>query len=151
MARVLANGEMELAQFPYSGGVTDSFRSLLYLEKLQNGVKSWAGPEAIGQYLTAETKGRLIQSMKSFLASRSLQSTEVFGRRYTLEALIARILRNIRQQAKAQFATRIQSAVVGRPVYFVGAESDADNAYALSRLESALRQITMNPRSTATS
>jgi hypothetical chaperone protein len=101
------------------GGLTDAYRSLLYLEQeREKGIKvtkSWTGPEGIERYLAAETKGRLIQSLKSFLTSRTLQGTEVFGRRVTLEDLIARILRDLREKAELQFGTAIRSAVVGRP------------------------------------
>ena len=102
-----------------------------------NTLKSWTGPEAIEQYLSADTKGRLIQSLKSFLSSRNLQSTEVFGRRYSLEDLIARILRDLREMAEHQFGINIKSAVVGRPVHFVGAEKAEDDIYAEGRLRSA--------------
>jgi hypothetical chaperone protein len=132
---------VELARFPYLGGVTDAYRSLLYLQQLKEGgvtsLKSWTGPEAIEQYLSADVKGRLIQSLKSFLSSRSLLSTEVFGRRYTLEDLIAKILKDLREKTELQFGIEIRSAVVGRPVHFVGAESHEDDSYAEGRLRSA--------------
>ena len=54
-----------------------------------NALKSWTGPEGIEHYLSAETKG----SLKSFLSSRTLRGMEVFGRRHTLEDLIAKMLR----------------------------------------------------------
>ena len=70
---------------------TDVYRSLLYLEQVKergaSRIKSWSGPTAIEEYLSAETKGRLVQSLKSFLTSRSLKSTDVFGRRMTIEEL----------------------------------------------------------------
>ncbi|MGC2475854.1 MAG: Hsp70 family protein [Candidatus Sulfotelmatobacter sp.] len=136
-----SSDEVQLAQFPYLGGLTDAYRSLLYLQQVkENGVKilkSWTGPEGIEQYLAADVKGRLIQSLKSFLSSRSLQSTEVFGRRLTLEDLIARILRDLRKNAEHQFGISIRSAVVGRPVHFVGAENEEGDTYAESRLRSA--------------
>jgi hypothetical chaperone protein len=135
------SGEVQLAQFPYLGGFTDAYRSLLYLQQAKergvNTLKSWTGPEAIEQYLSADTKGRLIQSLKSFLSSRNLHSTEIFGRRHTIEDLIARILRDLREKAEHQFGARITSAVVGRPVHFVGAENAEDDAYAESRLRTA--------------
>src|SRR5579863_6900371 len=140
------SGEVRLAQFPYLGSLTDSYRSLLYLQQTKvgdanslksNTLKSWTGPEGIEQYLLAEVKGRLIQSLKSFLSSRNLHSTEVFGRRYTIEELIAKILRDLREKAEHQFGVRIKAAVVGRPVHFVGAESQEDDAYAEGRLRSA--------------
>src|ERR1700727_2744850 len=77
--------KIELARFPLLGGTTESYRSLLYLENVRkdgkNSLASWTGPTGIEHYLSRETPGRLIQSLKSFLTSRTLQSTEVFGRR----------------------------------------------------------------------
>jgi hypothetical chaperone protein len=124
-----------LAQFPFSGGVTEAYRSLLYIEPKE----SWTGPEGIDRYLSAENRGRLIQSLKSFLSSRMLLSTDVYGRRRSLEELHARILRDIREKAQHQFHVEIGSVTVGRPVRFVGAETDADNQYAQDRLREAFR------------
>jgi len=135
------SGEVQLAQFPYLDSLTDSYRSLLYLQQTKvggaNTLKSWTGPEGIEQYLSADVKGRLIQSLKSFLSSRNLHSTEVFGRRHTIEDLIARILRDLREKAEHQFGIKIRSAVVGRPVHFVGAENQEDDIYAEARLRLA--------------
>jgi len=134
--------EVQLAKFSYLGGVTDAYRSLLYLQQVKEGgvntLKSWTGPEGIEHYLSADVKGRLIQSLKSFLSSRNLHSTEVFGRRYTLEDLIARILRDLREKAEHQFGIEIRSAVIGRPVHFVGAENQENDHYAEGRLRLAL-------------
>ena len=141
VARTTDTGEIELAQFPYASGLTDAYRSLLYLEEVRERsarvVKSWSGPEGIERYLAAEIKGRLIQSLKSFLSSRSLRSTDVFGRMRTMEDLVGRIVRDLREKAERQFGIDIRSAVVGRPVTFVGAESEVDNAWAQGRLEQA--------------
>ncbi len=141
IARVSGDGEVELALFPYSGGETASYRSLLYLEPVKErgraGVRAWSGPAAIEEYLAAETKGRLIQSLKSFLSSRTLKNTEVFGRRMSVEELIARILRDLREKAEARFGEKIERAVVGRPVQFVGAHKPEDNDWAEARLREA--------------
>lgn len=141
IAWVDGSDEVQLAKFPYLGSLTDSYRSLLYLQQVKEGgvntLKSWTGPEGIEHYLSAETTGRLIQSLKSYLSSRNLQSTEVFGRRYTLEDLIARILRDLREKAEHQFGIKIRSAVIGRPVHFSGAEKEEDDSYAEGRLKSA--------------
>jgi hypothetical chaperone protein len=143
IARVDPSSGIALATFPFAGGFTDSYRSLLYLEQIRQQnkllIKSWTGPEGIEHYLEAEHRGRLIQSMKSFLSSRSLQTTEVFGRRRTLEDLIACVLGDLRQKAEKQFGTSVREAVVGRPVHFVGAETDEDDCYAQERLEKAFR------------
>jgi len=141
VARATDTGEVELAQFPIAAGFTDAYRSLLYLEELRERnrkvVQSWSGPEGIERYLAAETKGRLIQSLKSFLSSRTLRSTDVFGRMRTMEDLVGRILRDLREKAERRFGIEIRTATVGRPVTFVGAENEADNAWAQARLEQA--------------
>ena len=141
VACVAPSGEVELVRFTHGTGLTDAYRSLLYLEQVRERntkvVKSWSGPEGIERYLAADTKGRLVQSLKSFLTSRNLQSTDVFGRRRTIEELIARILRDLREKAEHRFDMQIRSAMVGRPVNFIGAESEDDNLYAQGRLGAA--------------
>ncbi|MEO8593748.1 MAG: Hsp70 family protein [Candidatus Solibacter sp.] len=141
LARLDAAGEIALARFPAARDFTEAYRSILYLEQLrERGVrhlKSWSGPAAIEQYLAAETKGRLIQSLKSFLTSRSLTSTDVFGRPMKLEELIARILRDLREKAEAQFGGPARTVVAGRPVRFVGAEKPEDDTFAEDRLREA--------------
>ncbi len=129
--------------FPFLDDETESYRSLLYLEKIRdqgkNRLASWTGPAGIEHYLARESAGRLIQSLKSFLSSRALLSTEVFGVRITIEELIARILRDLREAAERHFGHPITSAVAGRPVCFVGASSEADNTYAEGRLRAAFK------------
>jgi hypothetical chaperone protein len=139
VARANGTGEIELAQFPNAGGVTEAYRSLLYLDKVAARIKSWSGPTAIEEYLAADTKGRLVQSLKSFLTSRTLKTTDVFGRRMSIEELIARILRDLREKAEAQFGAPIRTAVVGRPVRFVGADKEEDNSFAQERLAAAFK------------
>ena len=141
IAWVNGSGDVQLARFADMGLPTNSYRSLLYLELVKeravSKLKSWSGPDGIDHYLSADGSGRLMQSLKSFLSSHSLQTTEVFGRRHKLEWLIARILRDLREKAESQFGVEISSAVVGRPVQFVGAETDDDNRYAEHRLTEA--------------
>jgi len=143
VALTRANGAVDLAVFPFEGALTDAYRSLLYLEQEKlhgrNVLKSWSGPRGIERYLDADDKGRLIQSLKSFLTSRTLKGTEIFGRSHTVEELVSRIIRDLKEQAEAQFGVEIRSAVVGRPVHFVGAETDDDNRYAEGRLREAFR------------
>jgi hypothetical chaperone protein len=141
IARVDEQGRVHLAQFPASATLTTAYRSLLYLEqsktKTRTQLHSWSGPEGIARYLNAEPKGRLIQSLKSYLSSRTLTGTEVFGRRQLLEDLVARILGDLRRHAETLFGQSITSATVGRPVHFVGAENDTDDAFAAERLREA--------------
>ena len=137
------DGAVELVQFPTATTPTESFRSVLYLEQSKSGIASFTGPSAIQQYLEAEHPGRLIQSLKSYLPSRSLTGTEVFGRRYTLEDLISRILTDLRlrtEQTLAAPLTPDTPITVGRPVRFVSAETEEDDAFATERLRSAFTQ-----------
>ena len=140
---IIAKGNLELVSFPSLAGLTQSYRSVLYLEQIKQGtrkqLKSYTGPSAIEHYLAAETPGRLIQSLKSYLPSRSLTGTEVFGRRYTLEELIARILTDLRLAIERHLGEPVRQATIGRPVRFVSAETDEDDAFAVSRLEKALK------------
>jgi len=138
----LATGDsVQLVNFPSGGGSTESFRSVLYLEQHKKAerrhIQSWTGPAAIERYLEAEHKGRLIQSLKSYLSSRLLTGTEVLGRHYTLEDLISRMLCDLRLHAERQFGIPVREAMVGRPVRFAGAEKEEDDAYASSRLRHA--------------
>ena len=148
VARVLPDGMVELVRYSDRSA---SFRSLLYLEQLRQGprrlTQSFTGPVAIDRYVnrhafayTGDTEGRLIQSLKSYLPVASLTGTEIFGRRYTLDDLIARILTDLRLAAEQQFGHRITHATVGRPVRFVGAETVEAETIALARLTSAYRQ-----------
>ncbi len=135
------DGSVELISFPAASGATESFRSVLYLEQQKqtgrNVVKSYTGPRAIEHYLEAEHKGRLIQSLKTYLTSRTLTGTEVFGRRYAIEDLISRMLTDLRVRAEEQSGRPIRRATVGRPVRFVGAETAEDDAFAVERLRGA--------------
>ena len=125
-----------------AGTETQSFRSVLYFEqyKTAEGHKrahSLTGPAAIEHYLQTDEKGRLVQSLKSHLSSRTLTGTEVFGRRYKLEELISRMLSDLRKHTVGQFGKQIRYAMVGRPVRFVGAETGEDQEFAVARLRAA--------------
>ena len=133
---------VRLARFPFLGAETPSFRSVLYFEqfKTQAGTKrthSLTGPAAIERYLEADEKGRLIQSLKSHLPNRQLTGTEIFGRCHKLEDILSRLIGDLRKQAESQFQRPIRRAVVGRPVQFVGAETEEDNKFAEARLREA--------------
>src|SRR5580704_3717342 len=137
-----AEGRLRLSSFASGQLTTPSFRSVLYFEQAHStaGPKrthAYTGPQAIDHYLRAEEKGRWVQSLKSHLSSRTLTGTEVFGRRYKLEELISRILADLRKHTSSQFGKPVRYAMVGRPVRFVGAETEEDQEFAVSRLRAA--------------
>ena len=136
------DSEVHFASFLSLGAQVESFRSVLYLEQFRTGIGHrrthvLTGHAAIERYLQAEEKGRLVQSLKSHLSSGSLTGTEVFGRRYKLEDLIARMLGDLRKHSAAQFERPLRYAMVGRPVRFVGSETPEDDDFAISRLREA--------------
>ncbi len=143
-----ADGTVQFVDFPAAGSTTRSSRSVLYLQK-RLGARAkpasvWTGPEAIERYLEADNfeddlQGRLIQSLKSYLAARTFTGTEIFGRHYRLEDLVGKLLIDLQQHASSAFGFNVTRAVVGRPVAFVGAENNQDNAFAQERLHAAFQ------------
>jgi len=134
-------GSDRQARLATFGGGSGAFRSILYFPFKERGsqqkTETQAGPDAINLYLDADTKGRLIVSIKSYLASSLFTSTSINGRNYTLEDLVAIILRRLRMAVMEQFETSASRVVLGRPVRFAGADTEADEALALRRLQAA--------------
>jgi hypothetical chaperone protein len=137
---------LRIARFRASGGsTTEAYRSVLYFEPPVKGPRgkkqahAFAGPLAIEQYLESENKGRLIQSIKSFATSRVFSATNVFGRLYSFEELVALIVKRLLEEAEEQFGPiRDLPVTVGRPVRFAGAAKEADETFALDRIRKAL-------------
>ena len=132
-----------LAHFTDGNKTTTKFRSVLYFPAINKGhargsIRTIAGPEAINSYVESDTKGRLVVSIKSYLASELFTSTSIYGRSYTLEDLISIIIKNLRNGVIEQFGFPATKAVVGRPVHFAGDTGKSGEALALTRLKSAL-------------
>ena len=132
----------EALLFRASHGSSNTYRSVLYFEPKN---PAYSGPSAIERYLSADDKGRLIQSLKSFLADRLFTATDVFGRHYTIEDLIAIILRDLWREAEATLGLLSGPVVVGRPVRFSHAKTEADNEFALDRLTRSLEKAGIGP------
>ena len=63
-------------------------------------------------------QGRLLQSIKTGLRSDSYKGTNIFGKYYTIQELIALVLCHVRTQAERTLQTEVRQAVLGRPVQF---------------------------------
>jgi hypothetical chaperone protein len=144
LALLNPDGSNSTARF----GTQDVFRSVLcfWAEEYGRGVaqgsrlRHEAGPAAIEAYLDDPLDSRLIMSMKTYLAQRSFSETTIFGRRFTLEALIATFLRSFLAAAKVDPAgLRI---VAGRPVRFAGERTDDD--FGEVRLRAAFAEAGMD-------
>jgi hypothetical chaperone protein len=140
-ALALSDGSLvRLAIFPFMESVVETFRSVLlfFTPGKRSTPRPLAGPKAVEAYLEPHEGGRLIQSLKSFAANSTFTQTLINGRGYTLPELIGLFLRILRTEAEEQFGPLGNHAVVGRPVRFVGAETQEDEDRALTRLRRAL-------------
>ena len=134
---------VNVVRYEMDGEFTETFRSVLYFfhphDPDARHRRAVAGPAAIGTYLTANPKGRLLQSLKSFLASAAFTRTSLYRSTYTLEDLIAIIVRQLKTAAEAEFGEIGDAVVVaGRPVRFSEAKNATDDARALGRLRRAI-------------
>jgi hypothetical chaperone protein len=82
------------------------------------------------------TPGRMLRSLKSALSSDHA-GTDVFGRVYTLEELIASYLQVLRECVEAEAGDPVEGVVLGRPVNFVDSGTEMDNQRAEDRLRRA--------------
>jgi hypothetical chaperone protein len=110
------------------------FRSVLFFPEEGSFL---AGAEAIAAYLDL-SEGRFLQSLKSFLPVKSFRATALKGRAYSLETLIALILRRVREAAERQVGGPVNRVTLGRPARF-GEEPELD-AYAELRLRRAAEE-----------
>ncbi|MCA9674445.1 MAG: Hsp70 family protein [Kofleriaceae bacterium] len=125
---------VELVSLPGPGGApAPTWRTVLFFDPAERTVV--AGAAAIEAYLDTEGDGRLIQSIKSYLASAAFSKTSIFGRTWSIEELIAAYLVALRKAGGVDLGRR---AVVGRPVRYWGAETADDDARAVGRMRRAL-------------
>jgi hypothetical chaperone protein len=113
-------------------GGASHWRTVLFFEP---GGGLTAGAPAIARYVETGGDGRLVQSIKSHLASSTFSRTTIFGRRWQLDDMIAAYLHQIRAAAPFPLGSR---AVIGRPVRYWGADGADDDARAVTRMRDAL-------------
>jgi hypothetical chaperone protein len=110
-------------------------RSVLYFTEES---EIFAGHEAVNHYVNEGAAGRFMQSIKTFLPNRSFESTEVFGKKYGIDDLVAIILRKIKAKGEAHVGRPVDSVVMGRQVVF--SEDPEKDALAQTRLAAAARK-----------
>lgn len=146
-------GIARLVPLAHAGKAHTTFRSILYFdeeERDRNGrPHAFAGPAAMEAYLEGGAEGRLIQSVKSWLANPNFASTSIFNSRFTLENLIGFIVARMVDASEEGEALASQMlanpVVVGRPARFVrnslGTPDSEHDELAVSRLREALHGI----------
>ncbi|QOX78227.1 Hsp70 family protein [Trichlorobacter lovleyi] len=129
------NGTVEVVAVDGTDRSGELMRSVLYFNE-DNEI--FAGNEAVRQYVGDGAAGRFMQSIKTFLPNTSFDSTEIFGRRYAIDDLVAIILRQIKARGEAHLGCPVERVVLGRPVLF--STDPAKDAVAEQRLEKAARK-----------
>ncbi len=148
LALLHPDGSTTTARF----GAQDVFRSVLcfWAESYGRGTAQQSGGQgsrlrheagwaAIEAYLDDPLDSPLIMSMKTYLAQRSFVETSIFGRRRTLETLIATFLRSF--LAAAGVTPDGVRVIAGRPVRFAGERTD--DAFGEARLRAAFAEAGM--------
>jgi hypothetical chaperone protein len=108
-------------------------RSLVQLEMTFAGIGTVK--RDVFALVDANRPGRLFQSIKTALRDASYTTTDVFGTPWTLEELVATLLREIRQRVEDVTGEPITSMTIGRPVHY--APSAEGDATALRRMRAA--------------
>ena len=134
-------GKTRTLVYPSAQGPLSTFRSILcYVSEEGDALASinrvYCGAAAITAFLQQADDARLIQSVKTFLSSRSFAKSNILGREYTLEDIVADFLRGLVKAAQwPEGIVDLSCAVtVGRPVKFAGGGGAAGEALAESRL-----------------
>lgn len=84
------------------------------------------GRSGLEEYL-AGTEGRLMRSLKSLLGSSLINGkTEVHGRAVVFRDLLVAFIGTLKQRAEQASGQHFRHAVLGRPVYFVDDDPQAD-------------------------
>jgi hypothetical chaperone protein len=132
---IYRNGTVEVVNIDELNANGMLMRSVLYFTEE---AEIFAGHEAINHYVNEGAAGRFMQSIKTFLPNRSFESTEVFGKKYGIDDLVAIILRKIKAKGEAYLGFAVDSVVLGRPVVF--SEDPGKDALAQTRLQTAARK-----------
>ena len=96
--------------------------------------------------------GRLFLSIKMALPDSAYTGTNVFGARWTIEELIALMLRRVKERIEDETGRKVDEMVIGRPVHY--APDPAGDARAVTRMQHAaelagLRAVRFLPEPTA--
>jgi hypothetical chaperone protein len=131
-----ANAEQTCPPIPLDAAASDPtlLRSLLFFGE---GGHFTCGAAAISDFVEGGLSGRFIRSIKKYLPDRSFSGTQMGHRTLTLENLIARFLRVMRERADQHFGVTVDRVVLGRPAKF--SASEEDDRFAQERLEKAAK------------
>jgi hypothetical chaperone protein len=119
-----ASAEATCAPIPLDEAAGDPtvLRSLLYFEQ----GRFSCGAAAVRDFVESGLQGRFIRSIKKYLPDKSFSGTQIGARVVTIEDLVARLLREMRERANRHFGAQVERVVLGRPARFsIDAGEDA--------------------------
>lgn len=94
------------------------------------------GRAALANYLAGH-EGRLMRSLKSLLGTSLIDGqTEVMGRALPFRLLLSQFIGELKRRAESASTRSLESAVIGRPVFFIDGDAQADRV-----AEETLREI----------
>lgn len=132
---IFQNDTVELVAVDGTDRLSNLMRSVLYFNE-DNEI--YTGQDAIRHYVDDGAAGRFMQSIKTFLPNTSFDHTEIFGKRYGIDDLVAIILKKIKERGEAHLGHPVEQVVLGRPVVF--STDPAKDDAAEQRLEKAARK-----------
>lgn len=112
-----------------------TLKSVIYYDPEAKGFH--VGQQAVDHYLENDAYGRYIQSIKAFLPDQSFRNTEIGGKSYKLDKLIAMILSTAKEAGQEHMGEALNEVVIGRPVIF--SEDTEREKLAVDRLLSAAK------------
>ncbi len=134
------DGSVEARSWPSAQGSVGVFRTALAFwsegRTPRATLRHAGGPRALERALDG-SGGRFIQSLKTYLGSRSFTDTRLFGKTLSIEALVATFLGHLVPD-RAALLDGADRVAVGRPVVFAGDKPDDD--LATRRLRDAFGQ-----------
>lgn len=129
------DGRSEVLKIGDNGRTT--IRSVLFFPYVPEKVKlHFVGEKAIDSYISSGMQGRFLQSIKSILPNELFVDTLIQGDYLTLEDLIFRILKFIKDRADKLLQADVRKVVLGRPAKFSD-EASAENIAKKRLLEAA--------------
>lgn len=132
------DGKFEMLNIDNVNPTNMSLKSVLYFCNEKKETKVYVGSEAIKKYIENESQGRYLQSIKSFLPDITFSKTKIFSQYYTLDDLIAFILKNIKSRGEEIVNCTVNDVIIGRPVIF--SEDKERDKLAEDRLVSAAKK-----------
>ncbi|MEO5666876.1 MAG: Hsp70 family protein, partial [Bdellovibrionota bacterium] len=101
-----------LAPLDPSAPEPEVLRSLMYFEPRSPAL---FGLDAVRRYTNNSMNGRFLRSFKRFLPMKSFENTLIDSKLWSLEELIGRFLREMRERANAHYGNDVNAVVMGRP------------------------------------